>query len=421
MIFNPWRRVEPLDRTELAQLLPAPGDPVLSEERQRLLEDFLMSNATQGAHRLPRRLTLRMAVPAAAEAAEAGGETGRGAGVGGGGVTLGAGAVWASAGRRVVVAALTAAVVTAGVLIAAHYTAEPRTQSVARVLEAAATHAEEAPAVASPRARQWVYVLNKSCWNGCSEDPMWTRYDGSAMALLVTSESSRDDVLVWPSESSPRAFAVPRIGSNPAKDVTTLAALPTDPAALLRRLTTDSFYAPDIGTGAVDGRARTEFLTIANIFQNAALIPPQVEANLYRALALVPHTSVVEKPMKDAFGRSGVAVRFGGSEDPGKNDYIVLSPSYTFLGWQVALSGSDHGVRSFARTPALFVDHAGQKPGGPAPAPSSVRTVPPPHPAVSPPPPSGARGRQEGPRPDAGATAEGDRARGLVTLSPRRS
>lgn len=74
MIFNPWRRVEPLDHTELARLLPAPSDPVLSEDRQRLLEDFLMNNATDDAHRVRsrRRMAVRLAAPAALAAALAG-------------------------------------------------------------------------------------------------------------------------------------------------------------------------------------------------------------------------------------------------------------------------------------------------------------------------------------------------------------
>ncbi|MCX2185001.1 hypothetical protein KV205_31430 [Streptomyces sp. SKN60] len=74
MIFNPWRRQEPLDHTELARLLPAPGDPVLSEDRQHLLEDFLMSNVTQDARpaRPRRRLAVRLAAPVALAACLAG-------------------------------------------------------------------------------------------------------------------------------------------------------------------------------------------------------------------------------------------------------------------------------------------------------------------------------------------------------------
>ncbi|MER6434067.1 hypothetical protein ABT272_41175 [Streptomyces sp900105245] len=74
MIFHPWRRHEPLDHTELAQLLPAPGDPVLSDDRQRLLEDFLMSNVTKDTRpaRPYRRLAIRIAAPVALAAALAG-------------------------------------------------------------------------------------------------------------------------------------------------------------------------------------------------------------------------------------------------------------------------------------------------------------------------------------------------------------
>lgn len=74
MIFIPWRRQEPLDHAELARLLPAPGDPVLSDDRQRLLEDHLMSNATEDSRHvsLRRRLAVRVAVPVALAAALAG-------------------------------------------------------------------------------------------------------------------------------------------------------------------------------------------------------------------------------------------------------------------------------------------------------------------------------------------------------------
>ncbi|WP_369275955.1 hypothetical protein AB5J55_43915 [Streptomyces sp. R11] len=73
MIFHPWRRQEPLDHTELARLLPAPGDPVLSDDRQRLLEDFLMNNVTDPPLTRPnRRLAVRIAAPVALAAALAG-------------------------------------------------------------------------------------------------------------------------------------------------------------------------------------------------------------------------------------------------------------------------------------------------------------------------------------------------------------
>ncbi|WP_338675031.1 hypothetical protein V1460_20080 [Streptomyces sp. SCSIO 30461] len=74
MIINPWWRQEPLDHTELARLLPAPGDPVLSNDRQHLLEDFLMSNVTEDPRPVrPRRsLAVRLAAPVALAACLAG-------------------------------------------------------------------------------------------------------------------------------------------------------------------------------------------------------------------------------------------------------------------------------------------------------------------------------------------------------------
>ncbi|MET8509673.1 hypothetical protein ABZV60_34435 [Streptomyces sp. NPDC004787] len=42
MTLNLWRQYEPLDHTELARLLPAPGVPALPPDRQLLLEEHLM-------------------------------------------------------------------------------------------------------------------------------------------------------------------------------------------------------------------------------------------------------------------------------------------------------------------------------------------------------------------------------------------
>ena len=74
MTLNPWRRQEPLDQLELVRLLPPPGDPVLSDDRQRLLEEHLMSNVTEDSRRAGSRrsLALRVAVPVALVAALAG-------------------------------------------------------------------------------------------------------------------------------------------------------------------------------------------------------------------------------------------------------------------------------------------------------------------------------------------------------------
>ncbi|MCX5233070.1 hypothetical protein [Streptomyces sp. NBC_00233] len=86
MTFNPWRRREQLDHTELVWLLPAPGDPVLSPDRQLLLEDYLMNEIRQAIpepslsiarqvkdkRKQRKRLAWRLGLPAAVLAAVAG-------------------------------------------------------------------------------------------------------------------------------------------------------------------------------------------------------------------------------------------------------------------------------------------------------------------------------------------------------------
>lgn len=74
MTIHPWRRQERLDHAELARLLPAPGDPVLSRDLQRTLEDHLMNAMRSESPRPARRRTIgaRIALPAGLAAAVAG-------------------------------------------------------------------------------------------------------------------------------------------------------------------------------------------------------------------------------------------------------------------------------------------------------------------------------------------------------------
>ena len=47
MNTNPLRRDQPLDHHELAELLPAPGRPVLAQDRHRVLREHLMEHITR--------------------------------------------------------------------------------------------------------------------------------------------------------------------------------------------------------------------------------------------------------------------------------------------------------------------------------------------------------------------------------------
>jgi hypothetical protein len=73
MTFHPWRRQEPLDHTELARLLPAPGDPVLPHDLQLTLEANLMNAMLDESSRPARRRSpgVRIVLPAGLAAAAA--------------------------------------------------------------------------------------------------------------------------------------------------------------------------------------------------------------------------------------------------------------------------------------------------------------------------------------------------------------
>jgi hypothetical protein len=128
-----------------------------------------------------------------------------------------------------------------------------------------------------------------------------------------------------------------------------LLSLPTDPAALLAVVDKEASV---ISTDR-DGEA---FWIIAN-GATTAYIPPQVQANLFRAAALIPGTKVV-KNVTDCAGRHGTAVSrsLGG----GGSSQLIFDADYQLLGFQAAISDKVQGGR--AVTGGGIVDTIGQAP-----------------------------------------------------------
>ncbi|MER8047559.1 CU044_5270 family protein [Streptomyces sp. NPDC094032] len=123
-----------------------------------------------------------------------------------------------------------------------------------------------------------------------------------------------------------------------------LAALPTDPEALLRRL--ESELRP------VEGQeeAQTLFLTIGGLLQETVL-PPETAAALYQAAARIPGVVEVADAV-DAAGRPGLAVA---REDKGageRTEWIFDRSRLAFLGERSRLT------RDSARGSAGTVTHA---------------------------------------------------------------
>ncbi|MEU3339477.1 CU044_5270 family protein [Streptomyces sp. NPDC006668] len=291
--------MNPEEREELARLLPSPGEPVLTSDRHDLLKDHLMRELTMEARHFE--------------------ETGNAPGT-----------RRRSPGRRFVLMAVplgAAAAVAATVLIGSAAAPAPDARAadlLNRIAEVAA--AKQAVPV---RDDQYVYVRTQGFMKFADDDirvlreSTWTAVDGKRAGLR------RITVLVGPPPRPRDPFASYSKGThdmrlNPDANVTTyreLAALPTDPDALLEKL-----YAHGRSEGQSEQSAALE--KIGDMLPDATLLPA-LDAALYRAAARIPGVSVVQNA-KDYAGRSGIGLTFKDRGD--RTVWVFDKRSLDYLG-----------------------------------------------------------------------------------------
>jgi hypothetical protein len=304
--------------------------------------------------------------------------------------------------RRALFAGATAAAVTAGLLVAlpggsggsgdAGTAGGPRT--VATVLAAAARNAENTPVV-RPRPDQWVLHDEVGCMNpGCVYGTYWVRGAGGLRADGDVNGSS--PVRVY--RTALNDLPLDRLRNRPVASYDALDRLPTEPRALLKRLSTDPDWAM-IPTGWGHGKPRhlgnvtmypvpqpdpaghapyspaQQFDNIVHIMEYAPVIPARIDAALFRAVALIPGIRVLERPMADAFGRPSIALTIDSAETapglPGVvnhfTNYLFLDPTtYAYRGSldvDHSHDGDDRWETGRRSVPAV-VDQAGTVPGG---------------------------------------------------------
>ncbi|WP_405826525.1 CU044_5270 family protein [Streptomyces sp. NBC_01390] len=305
-------RVEGLEREALAELLPSPGEPVLSSDRHDLLRDHLMREFTQeiqesretretghaqatapGAHEptrrpRPRRRFAMIAVP------------------------------------------LATAVVVAGAVIVGTVVSsspEPDRRAVDLLNRIATVAAAKTPV--SVRDDQYVYVNFQGSLEITDVPDSgvqvfrradWIAVDGKRVGL------ARITVLSGPNLPGDRApKGVPEdmtLSADP--NVTTyreLEALPTDPDALLKKIYAD--------TGNGDSADRGQALERIGDMLDTATLLPEVNAALYRAAAKIPGVSVVDNA-KDLSGRPGIGLRFEDRDD--HDTWVFDKKSLAYLG-----------------------------------------------------------------------------------------
>ncbi|MER5761530.1 CU044_5270 family protein [Streptomyces sp. NPDC002082] len=303
------------EHADLAALLPPPAKPELPADRQRLLRGHLMneiSNAEQrtDAVRWPKRLGW-IALPALA-----------------GGLAL---TVMLTGGG--------------GGAPAAPQAARPAPVGAVQLLDRVAQVAASKP-IEQVKDNQFTYIKSLVAFSGMNmqtnevipgtphQRQIWLSVDGRTEGLVIDEGKPRGSGRTKPGVPAPRPDGgdvieprmIPPSLSNPTYHY--LAALPTDPDTLLKKI----YDEVQTKSPSKDEKA---FSTIGDLLREQ-IAPPAVSAALYRAAAKIPGVTVVEDAV-DASGRHGVAVSH--VADGTRTEWIFDRNSFEFLGQRDVVVG----------------------------------------------------------------------------------
>lgn len=173
----------------------------------------------------------------------------------------------------------------------------------AAVLEQAAVAAEQKP-FTPPRDDQWIYIEDRyTTSDGKTQTSRgWRRADGTAFAWMRGGSGLRVETL------TPRGRGRPgRTPPGLLDSYKTLAALPTDPDALLRW----AYQQAENITGAGMNEHGDVYLLFNHMLRDSVL-PPELEAAIFRALKQIPGVTVLDTV--DVAGRTAVALGLGTSD-----------------------------------------------------------------------------------------------------------
>ena len=242
---------------------------------------------------------------------------------------------------RLVAAAALALIVAAG-LVAVRDLGGPETvpNASAAVLERAAVAAEGKP-FTPPRADQWIYIEDRITSSDGGE-PMirrrWRAVDGTGTAAVDNAGKLRVERLRGGKGRPLRAVV------GPFAAYETLAALPTDPDALRRWAYRQARN--------ITGAGLTEDGDVYAIFSGILadnVLPPELEAAIFRALKQVPGVTV---DGLDVGGRPALLV--GQTEDWLREEFVLDAETYTYLGQSGTV------VRDAIIDPAKAGNHTGE-------------------------------------------------------------
>ncbi|MBC6463652.1 CU044_5270 family protein, partial [Actinomadura sp. HBU206391] len=133
--------------------------------------------------------------------------------------------------------------------------------------------------------------------------------------------------------------------------------LPTETGALLAEV-----YTRSGGHAGIDRDDRA-FTYIMTTFRDATIVPPQVQAALYRVLARIPGVRIVQN-VEDQAGRRGIAV--ARESDDLRSELLLDATTYRFLGERTVVARDKTITPRPYPTPRRW---RGNWPPGPSPEP----------------------------------------------------
>ncbi|GAA2766490.1 hypothetical protein GCM10010103_55310 [Streptomyces paradoxus] len=234
----------------------------------------------------------------------------------------------------------------------------------ADALELAAA-AVEKHASTEPGPKQWVYEKSTVFTGGkpqSSEE--WTRWDGTGHANLPgippagdISGFDPDKLQVWYGPNQEERWKQEGYDDRSQRQFYRfLATLPSDPGRMMQRIRQE--HAIDSIKG--ETRAQRDWREI-DVLYRSVLIPPKVQAGLFRALAKIPGARVTTG-VKDPLGRAaiGVSVTYADKTPSGwqgKQEIFFDPDSYAYLG-----QTRDDGQMVSARAAWGVVNKPGARP-----------------------------------------------------------
>jgi hypothetical protein len=208
----------------------------------------------------------------------------------------------------------------------------------AKLLRAAAAHLTRTVPVAEPTPGQWIYYRTVSYGypglvkpSGVTTDAEWVTFDGSQTAYYQNGQIVTHTSPMPPPGPGVKPWTAWNTDATPKTAYDALAALPTDPQALLKVIASQAAgqNAENIAAGnPIAGvtpktQAQREFDYLTLILWNAAIGvggPPAADAAAYQAMAALPGITV-QQGITDTAGGQAIGV-----SDDGGYDQLLIDP-----------------------------------------------------------------------------------------------